>query len=314
MSYQANPQSALTEHARVIYQNSWDLVIQQEDARFAEKGMLVSQWTGNQYVMTDLGQQDWTRDNSRFGESDPSEVTGGNRSAFKDQFKFQRKFSIWDDEMLATIGLPTSEVMTSAKMGLNRIRDEIFVEKAVAASYGGAYPHTTSMAFPTGNIIAVDFVPLTITAPAANIYRGLTWGKLLEAKRQLLTAEVSASEELFIGLSPQQQMDLSIQAFAMPNDPCAMMVLAWIADPSKQLFGMTPIIYNDLPVTAGGIRTCVVFSKRAMIVSPLSMKIKMDELPTKNHATQIAHYARWGAARKRDELVRQILCDETPAS
>ncbi len=314
MSFQAAPQSAITEQARILYQNSWDLVIQQEDARFAEKGMLAANWRDNQLVMTDLGEQDWIVDDSRFGESDPQEVTGGNRSAFKTQFKFQRKFSLWDDELLAQIGVPTSEVMTSAKYGLNRIRDQIFVAKAVAASYGGAYPHTTSMAFPVGNIIAVDFVPLTITAPAANLYRGLTWGKLLEAKRQLLTAEIPPGEELFIGLSPQQQMDLAIQAFAMPNDPCAMMVMAWIADPSKKLFGMTPIIYNDLPVTAGGIRTCVVFSQRAMVVSPLSMKVFIDTLATKNHATQIAHYARWGAARKWDELVRQILCDETPAS
>ena len=314
MPFQADPQNAIPAHFQITYQNTWNLVIQQENERMADLGILEPRWTGNQYVATDLGQQDWVDDNVRFGQSDPSEITGGNRSGFKQSFKFQRKFDKWDESFLGALGSPTSEVIMSAKMGLARKKDAIFSAAAVAASVGGTFPHTTSMAFPTGNIIAVDFVPLTITAPAANLYRGLTVGKMLEAKRQLLTAEVPADEELYIAMTPQQQMDLSVYSQGYANDPWAAMVASWIADPTKKLFGMIPRIYNSLPVTAGGIRTCVVFSQRAMCVAPMEMKTYMDRLPTANHALQIAHYGLWGAFRKRDELVRTILCDETPAA
>lgn len=307
MSYPT--QSSIPEQYKIKYADAWAAVVQQENERFAGCGMLRSDWVEKQYVDTDLEKTEWTENNARFGETNAGEVTGGNRSGFKRKADVAKKFDQWDEKFLSAIGLPQGETIQNFKRGWNRMKDQFFIDAATGDALGGPHPHTTTVAFPTANIVAVDYVA---SGGAAN--SGLTINKLLQVKRLANDADIDLDQEkLYLALSGKEIQDLQVYASTNFSDFYAQVVGKWLQDQKSTLLGFTPIITNKLPLSATtDYRTCVAFTDRAMCVAPVDYRTHIDILPKDRHALQIAHYGMWGVYRKKDELCWQIICDNSP--
>jgi hypothetical protein len=299
----------ISAEARIGYQNSFNQAIQQNDERFAGMSIVLDDWTENQYVATEIEQQEWITNNARFGQTNPTEVEYGDRSGFMQKCEWERILDKWDPKLLDGLGDPTNAILAGAAMGLRRKRDDIFIEALLADSIGGEFPHQTTMSFPAANTVAVGFVPRGINAGGTTAL-GLTPGKILEAKRLMGVADALDVGGLFLALTPTQVDDLEQYSQTYKNDPWASRISKWLDDPSAPLLGCTPIVTNRLPTTDAGVRSCVLFAREAMRSSNFDSKPYMSVRDDLKYALQLANYGRWGVFRLYDEMVYEILCDE----
>jgi hypothetical protein len=314
MPLQSATTNEIPDEYRIGYEDAIRQAIQQTDERFAGMSIVASDWNENQYVASELVAQDWVTNNTRFGSTNPSEITFGDRSGFKQKCEWERILDKWDATLLEGLGDPTNAVLTAAAAGLKRKRDSIFIEALTADSIGGEFPHTTSYAFPAGNIIAVGDVPLQINAGGTTAL-GLTPGKIFAALREMEEDDVDLdSVSLFLAMGPRQKYDLIEYSQTYKNDVWAGMISAWLNNPGSKLFGCTPIITNRLAVSGSAVRTCVLFAREAMVTSPFMSKPYMSVRDDLKYSLQLANYGLWGAYRLYDEMVYQILCDEDTAA
>lgn len=312
MPFQSATTQDIPSQFRLGFDNTLHHVVQQDDEKFAGMSMVASDWKDNTYTATDFAKQDWSTNNARFGTTSPTEVTFGNRLGAKTKIEKELIIDKWDESLLSELGSLTHPMTEALTFGMRRKRDDIFIAALTADSVGGAFPYTTAYSFPSANIIAVGDVPLGINAGGTTAL-GMTPGKILTALRKAKEGHVSPSEEWFLALGPKQEQDLIEYSQVYKNDPWAQIIGVWLSNPNAKLMGVTPIVSNSLALSGSNVRTCVLFSKRAMVTAPYEGKQFMTAESTKKYALQIAHYGLWGAFRLRDELVYQILCDEDTA-
>lgn len=317
MSFQ--PTFTIPEHTRRQFNDAFIAQVQQTDAKFAGVTNVISDWTAKQYVMRMRDTINWRVDNSRFGIHNAREFEAGFRSGFWQKLEAEPiKFDRVDQKLLDTIALPTGPVLEDMMSGLNRIRDDLFIEAATADSLGGADPYITPTAFPATQVIPVNFIkPLVDVGDN----KGLTVWKVLEARRRFQKLYVDMDREEFIlGISPDMEMQLLLDAEAASNDAWAKMVLEWFkmrlsGNMEAKLLGIFKVITsNRLSTDADtGIETAVAFAKRAFASSPMSgMESHLDILPKEKHALQVTAYSFWGTFRVFDEMVLEIPCDPAP--
>lgn len=297
---------------RVKFVNTWDQVVQQKVAKFESVGILIPDWNEKTVDVDTNDQIEWVEDNSRFGNTDAQEVTGGNRRGFRSTFKVARMFSRRDDSFLGALGNPKGEVMTAMSYGWNRKKDDIFIAKAMAPSYS-ADETAAAVPFPASRILAANFPKPGVVA-GANF--GLTPWKILEAKAALLRGDVDLDyEDPFIALTPDEENQLIVYAADAPNDVWSKHISEALLDPSKRLMGVFRIIRtNKIPVDAAtDIRTIFVGTQQAFRVSPQKMFSDVTIRADKNYNTQAYSECEWGCFRRYDEHVVGIACDRSPA-
>ncbi len=286
--------------------------IQQEDERFAGMAMVDDSWTDNQQTFTEVGRQDWETNNARFGVTNPDEVLFDNRSGFKQKVEKEVTWDKWDENFFRSLGNLQSPVMKAVNSGRARIRDQKFIDALFADSIGGDFPfNSTTLAFPSANIIAVGDVPLGINAGGTTAL-GMTPGKIFNAIRKMEEAEVSPSMPLVLAWGPRQKQDIYEYSQVYKNDTWAKQVMDWMTDGSHQLFGHTvmPLLTTQLPLSGANVRTCGLFAKEAMVISPYDQQQFVTRRVERKFVPLIAQYGLWGVVRLRDEMVYQLLCDE----
>lgn len=291
---------------------TWNRQIMQEDEKFAGRGMLKADWNTTHYQATDETSGNWVETTGqRFVPSNPSEIVTGNRHGFRRKAKFEVHFDKMDAQFLSNLGLPTSQVQMDARAKLKALRDQWFIDAAVATAKAGPVTAMVDVPFPTQNIIPVNFV--LSGSPANN---GMTPHKLLEVTKRFKKGHIDPNEAgLKLAMDPKQELDLFIYGETYSNDTFAKAVVAWLNGETDRLFGSRweKIITNSLPLnTSTDIRTCVAFSDRAFGLSPQGMDIKFDTVRELGHAQQITMYADSGVFREKDEYVHLIYCDESP--
>ena len=303
----------IPDHFRRQYSATWESVLQQKNAKFANAGYLESSWTGKEYVFHDLDKIEAVETTGlRFGDSNPSDLSGGVRKGYQRQFDVAAKRDIWDQKMLNAWALPDSDVVREMKNSLNRALDDIWLQSAVADSLGGPDPHVTAIALPNTSKVAVNYIP-----GGTGSNTGLTYNKLLEARKRLVQAEVDLdNEEIYLAISPEEVMQMVAYVAAAPNDFWAKVLGAWLEQnvtgkPAK-LMGFNVIETNRLTLASTDIRTCVAFAKSAFRMSPITQTLKMDTIPTKRYALWIQSFMSAGVVRVNDAKVQVIYCDQSP--
>lgn len=312
MPLSASINQTLPDEFRVGFSDTILQAIQQEDEKFSGMATVASDWVDNQYVLTEIGTQDWTTNNARFGVTNPDETLFDNRAGFKQKIEKEVTWDKWDESFFRSLGNLESPVMKAINSGRARIRDQKFIDALTAASYGGDEPaYNTSYAFPSANIIAVGDVPLGINAGGTTTL-GLTPGKIYNAIRKMEEANVDPGSQLFLAVGPRQKQDLAEYSQVYKNDTWAQQVFNWMNNESIQLFGHSVklITSTQLALSGANVRTCVLFSKDAMIISPYEQQQFVTRRVERKFVPLIAQYGLWGVMRARDELVYQILCDE----
>ncbi len=312
MPLQSATTNTIPDEFRIGYEDAIRQAIQQTDERFAGMSIVAPDWNENQYVATELVKQEWVTNNARFGTTNPSEITFGDRSGFAQKCEWERIIDKWDTVLLTGLGDPTNAILTAAAAGLKRKRDDIFIAALTADSIGGVFPHTSTYAFPAANIIAVGATPLGINAGGTNAL-GMTPGKIKDALRKMEEADVDMStNQLVLAMGPRQKQDLLDYSEVYKTDTYARQLIDWVNGSTNMLFGwnVKPLVTNRLSLSGSNVRTCVLFAKEAMVTRPFQSKPYMSVRDDLKYSLQLANYGLWGAYRLYDELVYQILCDE----
>jgi len=303
----------IPEFAVRQFETQWNHVVQQEVSRLRNR-VTTDSFQGKEKVYKDLSTLVWSERFGRLGNSLPQEVEGYKRKLMKRDFFCQVIFDRKDrDYLVDELTRPGSETEMAMRMSWNRKVDELIATGISATVLGGPEPYVTDITLPGSQKVAVNFAKPGDTP--ANV--GLTPWKLLEAKRILESHDIfldgEGAEEVFIGISPKQEIELAAYVAASPNDVWAKMISSWMEGASKKLFGFNVVKSNKLLFDAGtDIRTLPVWSRSGVMVVPENMQIKVDELPEKQHAIQLSAYADYGVIRRYEERVVEIAVDESP--
>lgn len=301
------------EFALRKFETRWGHVVQQELARLRGR-VTTDSFEGKEKVYKDLSTLVWNERLGRLTKSNPQEIEGFKRKLTKRDFYCQVVFDRKDREYLVDeLTRPGSDTEQAMRMSWNRKVDELIVEGISATVYGGPEPYVTPITLPGSQKVAANYVQPGET-PANS---GLTPWKLMRAKQILEGHDIfldgEGSEECYVGLSPNQEIELAAYVAASPNDVWAQMIAAWMKGESKKLFGFNVIKSNKLIHDTGtDIRTLPIWSRSGVMVVPENMQIKIDTLPEKHHAIQLSAYADYGVLRRYEERVVEIAVDESP--
>lgn len=312
MPLSASIDQTIPEEYRIGFNTAILQEIQQEDERFAGMATLYPDWTDAQYTFTEIGKQDWVENNARFGVTNPDEVLFDNRSGFKRKVEKEVTWDKWDESFFRSLGSLESPVMKAVNSGRARIRDQKFIDALTASSIGGDFPYdSTTLAFPSANIIPVGDIPLGINA-GGTTNLGLTPGKIYSAIRKMEEANVSPAMPLVLAMGPRQKQDLTELSETYKTETWASQVLRWVNEGRGNLFGhdVTMLLSTQLDLSGANVRKCVLFAKEAMAISPYEQQQYVVRRVERKFAALIAQYGLWGVVRLRDEYVYQILCDE----
>jgi hypothetical protein len=294
----------LQAHFREQVKDAFEAAIQQETSKFADAGMVDSEWTADQIVFrTGIPVSFVETTGQRGGLTQRGEYSAGFRSGFVRDFECGLQFDRNDSRKLYTANLPTSEVQADMRRAWMRKQDDVFIEAAMAQALGGPKPYITAQANPAFMTIPVDWAK---TAINAGVNSALTIWKIQEAKRRMRINDVDLdSEMLCLAISPDMEIAWMTHAENAKNDTFAKIVATYLENPSKGILGCKVIVTNKLTrsSTSTSIQQALIFTKRAFKVNAPSYEIKIDELPGERHATSLVAYAKVGVVRRWDELV-----------
>jgi len=210
-----------------------------------------------------------------------------------------------DKDKLQMNADPTSSYIQTFVAAGNRQKDQLIIDAFDATVYTDKTGSTAvAYAADGGSTVAVNY------AESGSADSNLTLPKLREARRILMTNEANEGDELFVVMGPSQEMALLRNTETTSSDYNT--VKALVNGEINQFMGFTFITTNQLDVaSATNIRDCYAFGRMGMkCVTASDLKVSVDVLPTKNHATQVAMYLSANAVRMWGEKVVKILCDE----
>ena len=294
----------LQAHFREQVKDAFEAAIQQETSKFADAGMVDSEWTADQIVFRTGSPVSFVETTGqRGGLTQRGEYTAGFRSGFVRDFECGLQFDRNDSRKLYTANLPTSEVQADMRRAWMRKQDDVFIEAAMAQALGGPKPYITAQALPAFMTIPVDWAK---TAINSGVNSALTIWKIQEAKRRMRINDVDLDGEMLcLAISPDMEMAWMTYAQTAPNDTFAKIISNYMDNPSKGILGCKVIVTNKLTrsTTSTTQQQALIFTKRAFKINAPSYEIKIDELPGERHATSLVAYAKVGVVRRWDELV-----------
>lgn len=306
----------IPEFAVRTFDKRWELVTQQLESKLRDK-CTVDEFEGKQKVFNDLNKLVWQEDTTRFGDSNPQEISGDKRVLTKRDFSCMTIFDRNDsDYVVKELTTPGSDTEMAMQAAWHRSVDDIIIAAGAGTVYGGPEPYVTPITLPSNQSIAVDYVP---TGSAVN--SGLIIPKIRALAKRFELNDVMMGENtisgvnpttVFLAIGPKQKEDLQAYIDSAPNAPFATMIGDAI-NGRGLLFGFKLVITNRLPYTSStDVRTCLAWSPAGIKVVPDRYNVRVDPLPEKKHAIQLAAYAKFGAMRRFESHVGQIYCDESP--
>jgi len=276
---------------------------QQGDSRFAGKTRTESQ-KGKTKFFEQLGTTRAVRRTSRHSDTPRVDSSHQRRAVYLNDYDWSDLVDSLDEtKMLIN---PSSSYAQSAAMAFNREKDNEVITAASASSYAdkdgsGA---VIAVALPAAQKVAVNF-------GGANI--GLTLAKLIEAKSILGKAEYPKGSTLYYAYSQQQLDDLLLNVSQVSNQDYA--AVKALVDGEVSYFMGFEFIKTELLTltTATDVRTTFAYVKQGLILSTgQDMVSKITERADKNYATQVYANMSIGATRAQEELVVEVMCDESP--
>jgi hypothetical protein len=276
---------------------------QQGDSRFAGKTRTESQ-KGKTKFFEQLGITRAVRRTSRHSDTPRVDSSHQRRAVYLNDYDWSDLVDSLDEtKMLIN---PASSYAQSAAMAFNREKDQEVITAASASSYAdkdgsGA---VIAVALPSAQKVAVNY-------GGANI--GLTLAKLIEAKSILGKAEYPKGSTLYYAYSQQQLDDLLLNVSQVSNQDYA--AVKALVDGEVSYFMGFEFIKTELLTltTATDVRTTFAYVKQGLILSTgQDMVSKITERADKNYATQVYANMSIGATRAQEELVVEIMCDESP--
>lgn len=198
----------------------------------------------------------------------------------------------------------SSPYAMAGAMALGRRFDRLIIKCAFATAYTGV-DGTTTVAFPAGNVVAVNSWAYGVGS--GNI--GLTISKLIEAKIILDSADVDPDEEKYFACHSKQIGNLLATTEATNSDYAS--VKALVEGKIDTFMGFRFKRTNLVETDSNAYRRCIAWNKSGIglgIAEEIFTSI--DELPTKNFSTQVYLRQDAGASRLEEAKVVEVKCSE----
>lgn len=191
---------------------------------------------------------------------------------------------------LKSISDPRSAYTIAAAQSLARTIDDVIIDALVGTSYSGE-TGSTSVTLGSTNIVAVSST-------------GLTFAKVLEAKRILDENDVEAEDRFFV-VSPQGLEDLLAVEQATSGDYNA--IKALVRGEINTWMGFNWITSTRLNELATNTRSCIAFQRYgaclAMAAQPL---VRTDERSDLSYSWQVYYELNIGAVRLEEDRVVRV--------
>lgn len=205
---------------------------------------------------------------------------------------------------------PNSAFMQNAVMAFNRAKDIEVITAAtgtVFADAGTGNGAVSSVAFPAGNTLAVNYID-PATNSGANT--GLTLAKLVRLKSLLNQAEFPEGSRLFLAYKQQQLDDLLLNVTQVQSNFTSDVKALQVGE-TKSFMGLE-FIRTQLLSTTSNITTIFAYVENALLLAiGQDARGRMDERIDKNYAQQVFMDMSIGATRTQEPLVQAALCDDT---
>lgn len=277
-------------------------LVQQGDRRFAGKCREEPQ-RGKTKFWEQLGSTSAVKRTNRHSDTPRIDSVHRRRQATLNDYEWSDLIDDLDEvKMLANFRSPYAQ---SAAMAMNRANDQEIIDAATGAAYadddGDAV--ITSVALPSGQKVAVNY-------GGSNI--GLTIAKLIEAKSRLGKNEVPRGTKLYLAYTQQQLDDLLAITQITSGDYAA--VKALVQGEVSYFMGLEFIQTELLTLTtATDVRTCFAYAYPGLMkVTGQDSRSRITERDDKSYSTQVYFSMSIGATRMQEEMVVEIMCDESP--
>lgn len=297
MSFQIT--AAFTEQ----YSENVEHLVQQMDSRFQGKTRSESQ-KGKTKFWEQLGATRAVRRTSRHADTPRVESQHKRRACYLNDYDWSDLVDSLDETKMLID--PKSPYAQSAAMAFLRAKDEEVITAATGTAYAdkdgsGA---VVAQVLPAGQKIAVNYGGSSI---------GMTLAKLIKAKSILGKNEVAKGSTLYFAYSQQQLDDLLLNVSEVSNADYA--AVKALVDGEVSYFMGFEFIKTELLTlnTSTDVRTCFAYAKQGILAAVgQDGKGRISERDDKNYATQVYYNMSVGATRMQEEMVVEVLCDESP--
>lgn len=299
--------TGIPNHYVTEFDTNWQQLVQQRISKLREY-VVVDRVKGKEKSFNQMGPLEMLKVTQRAGETRITDVTLGKRWLRPYPHDLANLFDEWDQELLGSIVLPTSETMEAHSAAYGRACDRAIVEAALGTAYTGEIG-VNPVTLPGAQQVGVAFQETGVGSNS-----GLTVGKIRQAKYILDVNEVPDEEPRVMAVSAKQLQDLLRSTEVTSADYNTVRALVEGQVDTFLGFRFKRVDRNILPYNAGtDVRTCVAWAKTGIKFSDAGRTTHMDVRTDKSHALQVRTVAAIGATRTEEAKVVQIDCDESPA-
>jgi Phage capsid protein len=250
----------------------------------------------------------------RIGATEAQEITGRHQdtplvSTPHDRRRVGLRDFDWADlidrqDKLRMLMDPAGPYSQNAMWAMGRKMDDIIIGAAFDTAYTGKTGSTT-VTFPAGSVIAVDYVE---SGSAAN--SSLTIGKLRRAKELIDSQENDPDEERILACAAQQLHALLRTTEVTSSDYNT--VKALVEGKLDTFLGFKFVRTQRLLTNASSYRRVMAWCKSKLLLA-MSQEIQTDVGPRRDKRNSVQVYVSMGlgSTRMEEEGVIEILCDET---
>jgi hypothetical protein len=199
---------------------------------------------------------------------------------------------------------PTSPYAQNAAFALGRSMDDVIIENMFGSASTGKTGSTTT-SFPSGQVIAVDYVESGSATDS-----GLTIPKLRNARQKLIAAQNDKSEPRYISISAVQMTDLLANSLIQDVDTNEIKALVHGEVPFYM--GFKFIECERLLTTSGAAHRRLPCWVHSGMLLAMGAEIQAEIGPRrdKRNSVQVYSCASFGAVRMEEEKMIEIICDE----
>lgn len=286
------------------YKNVVDMLLQQRGSKLREGVDSESVGPGDRHFFEQIGAIVAEQRLSRHADTPFTPAPHARRVI--DMLTFEAADLIDKDDEVRLLINPESSYSQAMAWAMGRAIDDEIITRATGNALTGHAGGTTT-AHGAGQQIASTF-----SDTGAATASGLTVGKLREARRLLLSADVDPGEEFFIATRAQQVADLLTDDEVTSSDFNT--VRALVAGNVDTFMGFKFLMTERLTnVVATDVTTVIAWArsgiKLAMGREPVG---RISERDDKSYSTQVYYAMDLGATRMEEEKVIDIQCDESP--
>jgi hypothetical protein len=283
----------IPEHYVTEFSTNWMHLVQQKQSRLREY-VTIDTVNGKEKTYNQINEIAMREITSRSGTTTEQDIPLAKRWIREKGYDSVNLFDEFDEHLLGSIVLPSSQIVQAHGMAYKRTCDQVVIDALGGSAISGA-EGTTLTALPAGQKVAAGGT-------------GLTLAKLIAAKSLFGKNDVDEEEELIL-VHTQSQLDDLLNNVNEVKSSDFNQVKALVDGTLDRFMGFKFVRSQRLP-KASTTRRIFAYAKSGIVLSDAGHKVMMDIRPDRNHALQVRSVARLGAVRLEEKKVVEISCVE----